>query len=47
MIPFVALKVYQFPFIRLVWIGTAIMMVGFVMSMVRRMKLLRNARVSS
>lgn len=40
MIPFVALKVYQFPFIRLVWLGTFLMMVGFVMSMVRRIKLM-------
>lgn len=38
MVPFVALKVYQFPFIRLVWLGTAIMMVGFVMSIIRRLK---------
>ena len=41
MVPFVALKVYQFPFIRLVWLGTAIMMIGFVMSMVRRIRLSR------
>jgi cytochrome c-type biogenesis protein CcmF len=40
MLPFVALKVYQFPFIRLVWLGTALMMVGFVMSIVRRVRLL-------
>jgi cytochrome c-type biogenesis protein CcmF len=39
MVPFVALKVYQFPFIRLVWLGTAIMMIGFVMSINRRLKL--------
>ena len=39
MMPFVALKVYQFPFIRLVWLGTILMMVGFVMSIVRRIKL--------
>ena len=38
MVPFVALKVYQFPFIRLVWIGTAIMMIGLVMSIVRRIR---------
>lgn len=41
MVPFVALKVYQFPFIRLVWLGTAIMMIGFVMSIVRRARLAR------
>ncbi|HEY0680301.1 MAG TPA: cytochrome c biogenesis protein CcsA [Chitinophagaceae bacterium] len=39
MLPFVALKVYQFPFIRLVWLGVAIMMIGFIMSIVRRMRL--------
>ncbi|HYF30113.1 MAG TPA: cytochrome c biogenesis protein CcsA [Chitinophagaceae bacterium] len=39
MIPFVALKVYEFPFIRLVWLGTILMMVGFVMSIVRRIRL--------
>jgi len=39
MVPFVALKVLQFPFIRLVWFGTLIMMIGFVMSIVRRIRL--------
>lgn len=38
--PFVALKVLQFPMINLVWIGTVIMIFGFVMSMFRRIKLL-------
>jgi cytochrome c-type biogenesis protein CcmF len=38
--PFLALKVLQFPFINLVWLGTIIMIIGFVMSMVRRIKLL-------
>jgi len=38
MVPFVALKVLQFPFIRLVWFGTLIMMIGFVMSIVRRIR---------
>jgi cytochrome c-type biogenesis protein CcmF len=36
MASFVALKVYQFPFIRLVWFGTFVMMVGFIMSIVKR-----------
>jgi cytochrome c-type biogenesis protein CcmF len=44
MVPFVALKVYQFPFIRLVWLGTAIMMIGFVMSIFRRIRLLALTR---
>jgi cytochrome c-type biogenesis protein CcmF len=39
--PFLALKVLQFPFINLVWLGTIFMIVGFVMSIVRRVKLLK------
>ena len=38
---FVALKVLKFPFINLVWIGTVLMLVGFVMSIFRRVSLLR------
>jgi len=38
MVPFVALKVYMFPQINLVWIGVIIMMTGFVMSIVSRRK---------
>ena len=34
--PYIALKVLQFPFILLLWIGTVIMIVGLVMSVVRR-----------
>lgn len=44
LIPFVALKVYQFPFIRLVWLGTLLMVVGFCMAIVRRLRLLKNGR---
>ncbi|MBC8035328.1 MAG: cytochrome c biogenesis protein CcsA [Chitinophagaceae bacterium] len=36
MLPFVALKVYEFPHINVLWAGTIIMVVGFVMSMLRR-----------
>jgi cytochrome c-type biogenesis protein CcmF len=39
--PFLALKVLQFPFINLVWLGTVLMIVGFVMSIVRRVKMLK------
>ena len=39
MVPFVALKVYEFPQINVLWIGTIIMIIGFVMSIVRRAKL--------
>ncbi len=42
MVPFIALKVIQFPFINLVWLGTFVMMVGFTMSIVQRLK--RNKR---
>jgi cytochrome c-type biogenesis protein CcmF len=38
--PFLALKVLQFPFINLVWLGTVLMIIGFVISMIRRIKLL-------
>lgn len=40
LVPFVALKVLKFPFINLVWLGTILMVTGFVMSIVRRVKLL-------
>ncbi|HZG24263.1 MAG TPA: cytochrome c biogenesis protein CcsA [Chitinophagaceae bacterium] len=39
LVPFVALKVYEFPFINVLWLGTLVMIVGFVMSIVRRVKL--------
>jgi cytochrome c-type biogenesis protein CcmF len=38
---FVALKVLKFPFINLVWIGTIFMVIGFGMSIARRVRLLR------
>lgn len=38
--PFLALKVLQFPFINLVWLGTLLMITGFAISMVRRIRLL-------
>ncbi len=40
--PFVALKVLQFPLINFVWFGVILMMVGFVMSIVRRISLMRS-----
>jgi cytochrome c-type biogenesis protein CcmF len=39
MVSFVALKVLQFPFIRLVWLGTLVMVIGLIMSIVRRVRL--------
>ena len=41
LIPFVALKVYEFPFIGVLWIGTIIMIIGFVMSITRRTRMNR------
>jgi cytochrome c-type biogenesis protein CcmF len=39
MTPYIALKVVKFPFINLLWLGTVVMIVGMVMSIVRRVKL--------
>lgn len=39
--PFIALKVLKFPMINLVWIGTIIMLAGFLISMYYRIKLLK------
>ena len=36
MLPFVALKVYEFPQINILWIGTIIMIIGFIMSIIWR-----------
>jgi cytochrome c-type biogenesis protein CcmF len=41
LVPFVALKVLRFPFINLVWLGTILMIIGFVMSISRRVRLLK------
>jgi cytochrome c-type biogenesis protein CcmF len=38
MMPIVTLKVYQFPFIILVWLSVIIMVTGFVMSILQRVK---------
>ena len=39
--PFVALKILEFPFINLLWLGTILMIIGFVMSILRRLSLLK------
>lgn len=39
LVPFVSLKVYEFPQINILWIGTLIMIIGFIMSIVRRAKM--------
>jgi cytochrome c-type biogenesis protein CcmF len=36
---YITLKAYKFPFINLLWLGTIIMVVGFIMSTVRRVQL--------
>ena len=42
MVPFVALKVYEFPGINLLWLGTVIMLTGTAMSIRRRVGLMKN-----
>ncbi|MFM9908745.1 MAG: cytochrome c assembly protein, partial [Chitinophagaceae bacterium] len=39
MTPFIALKVMQFPLINLVWLGVVLVIIGFIMSMIRRIRL--------
>jgi cytochrome c-type biogenesis protein CcmF len=39
---FLTLKVYKFPFINLVWLGTILMGIGFIISMVRRIQMAKN-----
>jgi cytochrome c-type biogenesis protein CcmF len=41
MTPFIALKVLQFPFINLLWLGTILMVTGFGMSIARHIKMLK------
>ena len=38
MIPLVTLKVYEFPFINVLWIGIIITVIGFIMSIIQRVK---------
>ena len=44
LVPYVSLKVYEFPFISVLWIGTLVMITGFGMSIVRRIKLSRGLK---
>ena len=46
MVPYVALKAYEFPHINLVWLGTLIMIGGFAVSLRRRYTLARSLSVS-
>ena len=40
---YVTLKAYKFPFINILWLGTIIMVIGIIMSMLRRIQLNRNS----
>lgn len=42
MMQYVTLKAYKFPYIIVLWLGTVVMFIGFIMSMVRRIQLNRN-----
>ncbi len=44
--PFVALKVYEFPFINVLWLGILVMITGLTMSIIRRVKLNRVLRTA-
>jgi cytochrome c-type biogenesis protein CcmF len=39
---FITLKAYEFPFINILWLGIVVMAIGFVMSIVQRVKLSTN-----
>ncbi|HEY0059131.1 MAG TPA: cytochrome c assembly protein, partial [Flavisolibacter sp.] len=39
---YVTLKAYKFPFINVLWLGTILMVTGFMMSMVRRVRMNRS-----
>ncbi|HXB45084.1 MAG TPA: hypothetical protein VNV85_13545, partial [Puia sp.] len=39
LVPFVSLKVYEFPQINILWLGTIIMIVGLIISIVNRSKM--------
>jgi cytochrome c-type biogenesis protein CcmF len=39
---FLTLKVYKFPFINLLWLGTIMMAIGFIISMLRKIQLAKN-----
>jgi len=38
----ITLKVYEFPMINILWLGVIVMVVGFVMSIIQRYKILKN-----
>ena len=43
LLQYVTLKAYKFPFIVVLWLGTIIMVIGFMMSVVRRVRLNKSA----
>lgn len=38
------LKVYEFPMINLLWVGTILMVIGFILSVIQRFRLLKSSR---
>lgn len=47
LVPYVSLKVYEFPFINVLWLGTVLMITGFTMSILRRIRLNRNLKLAA
>lgn len=47
LVPYVSLKVYEFPFINVLWFGTILMITGFTMSILRRIRLNRNMKLAT
>ena len=43
---FITLKVYEFPWINILWLGIVVMMVGFSMAIVRRVKMMQRSNNS-
>jgi len=39
---YITLKAYKFPMINLLWLGTILMVIGFMMSVIRRVQVNRN-----
>lgn len=44
LLEFITLKVYDFPFINVLWLGVVIMVIGFLISMVRRIQLIQRSK---
>jgi cytochrome c-type biogenesis protein CcmF len=44
---FLTLKVYEFPWINILWLGVVVVTIGFIMAIIRRVKLSRSAKEST